>query len=90
MMKYGEKFEKIFRKGAKILAFSKRNFFFDHPLSVTLTSSYDSYADVDTRDGNLSIASFFQVGFCKIHESLCSPCALLEYLCLKQFDSRRA
>ena len=31
-MKYGEKFEKNFRKGAQILAFSKRNFFFDHPL----------------------------------------------------------
>ena len=27
MMKYGEKFEKFFRKGAQILAFSKRNFF---------------------------------------------------------------
>ena len=27
-MKYGEKFEKFFRKGAQILAFLKRNFFF--------------------------------------------------------------
>ena len=68
----------------------ERDFSFFLQVSVTLTSSYDSYADVDTRDGNLSIASFFQVGFCKVHESLCSPCALLEYLCLKQFDSRRA
>ena len=31
MMKYGEKFENFFRKGAQILAFSKRNFFFRSP-----------------------------------------------------------
>ena len=32
MMKYGEKFKKNSRKGAGIMAFSKRNFFSDHPL----------------------------------------------------------
>ena len=34
MMKYGEKFEKIFRKGAQILAFSKRNFFSRSPFNT--------------------------------------------------------
>ena len=33
MMKYGEKFEIFFRKGAQILAFSKRNFFFRSPFT---------------------------------------------------------
>ena len=33
MMKYGEKFGNNFRKGAQILAFSKRNFFFRSPFN---------------------------------------------------------
>ena len=41
MMKYGEKFEKNFRKGAQIMAFSKKNFFFDHPLLVSWISTSD-------------------------------------------------
>ena len=38
MVEYGEKFENFFRKGAQILAFSKRNFFSDHPLVKAIES----------------------------------------------------
>ena len=54
MMKYGEKFENFFRKGAQILAFSKRNFFSDHPLPQFCIHHPTGHRLELTRNNNIS------------------------------------
>ena len=63
-------------------------------LVCTLLSSCYYLPSVCDQLHNASVVTFLPILIHVLTQAiiftLCSPCALLEYLCLKQFDSRRA
>ena len=63
-------------------------------LVCTLLSSCYCLASACDQLRNKSVVTFLTILIHVLTQAiiftLCSPCALLEYLCLKQFDSRRA